>query len=81
MENITLGQFLDPEGNVVGLTQSALEAGSGGPASRGPGRPGEACAYWSSGRRGGISSETGGASWPGSGSASCSQTWFSETCR
>ncbi len=23
MENITLGQFLDPEGNVVGLTQAA----------------------------------------------------------
>jgi uncharacterized protein len=23
MEGITLGQFLDPEGNVVGLTQSA----------------------------------------------------------
>jgi predicted enzyme related to lactoylglutathione lyase len=23
MENITLGQFSDPEGNVVGLTQSA----------------------------------------------------------
>jgi hypothetical protein len=23
MESITLGQFLDPEGNVVGLTQSA----------------------------------------------------------
>lgn len=23
MENVTLGQFLDPEGNLVGLTQSA----------------------------------------------------------
>ena len=30
---------------------------------------------------GGMLAVTGGASWPGSGSASCSQMWFSETCR